>query len=131
MSVRVRTKVFQGAGGSQGTPDTYFDKIVKYIPSDVVGAWVAAVGMINAAAGVPKVLLLWICFFAGIAFTAFWKYRQTELLKQMWISTGAFVVWIFALPEGPFTYLGWYHPLYGSLLLIGYTLVTARVDADQ
>lgn len=130
MSIRVRTKTLQ-AGGGPTPPDTYFDKVVKYVPSDIVGAWVAATGVINSAAGIPTVPLLWICFIAGIGFTAWWKYRQTALRKQMWISTGAFVVWVFAVPGGPFTHLAWYHPVYGSLLLIAYTLATARVDADR
>jgi hypothetical protein len=128
MSIRINTKALHGAGGTGGT-DTYFDKVVKYIPSDVVGAWVAAAGAVKAAVGVPQSSLLWIVFAFGVVVTALWKLKQTKLPMQAAISTGAFAVWVFAL-GGPFEQLSWYNPVYGTLLLIGYTLITALINPD-
>jgi hypothetical protein len=130
MSVRIRTQAFQGAGGPQPPLDTYFDKVIKYIPSDIVGAWVAATGLIKTATGVPTEKVLWISFAFGLVATAAWKFKQTHLPIQAAISTGAFLVWVFALPGGPFEPLSWYNHLYGSLALIGYTLTTALVNPD-
>ena len=130
MSVRITTKMYHAAGEPAPKLDTYFDKVVKYIPSDIVGAWVAAAGIIRSASGVPAATVLWICFAFGVLLTALWKLKQTGLPIQAGISTGAFVIWVFALPEGPFAHLAWYHPLYGSLVLIGYTLVSALVNPD-
>jgi hypothetical protein len=128
MSVRIVTTTLESTGGTEA-PDTYFDKIVKYIPSDIIAAWVAATGAIAAAADVPKHRILWIVFAFGILFTFLWKLKQTRLRVQAAISTGAFVVWVFAL-GGPFSSLNWYNPVYGTLVLIGFTLVTGLINPD-
>jgi len=129
MSIRIHTKAMHGGGAAATPPDTYFDKIVKYIPSDIVGAWVAAAGAIKGAAGIPQGRILWIAFIVGVVMTAVWKLKQTTLPLQAAISTGAFVVWVFAL-GGPFEQFSWYQPVYGTLLLIAYTLIAATVNPD-
>lgn len=117
--------------------DTYFDRLVKYIPSDVVGAWVVANGIVRAAKGTdsqPGTTTLWITFLVGVVFTALWTWIQTskpDLPKpflQTALSTGAFVVWAYAL-GGPFPEWipGLYKPITASLVLIAFSLVVARV----
>ena len=131
MSRRIITAQLQAEG--TGTKiDTYYDRVVKYIPADIVGAWVAAMGIIESASNIPKNILLWIAFFFGVLLTAAWTLRQTAAPKkppaitQTIISTGAFIIWVIAL-GGPFATLDFYRPLYGPLLLILYTLVVAVV----
>lgn len=129
MSIRIHTKALQAAGQPSAPPDTYTDKIVKYIPSEIIAAWVAAAGAIKAAMGAPQETLLWAAFGFGVVITAVWRLRRTKLPVQAAISTGAFAVWVFAL-GGPFERLDWYNPVYGTLLLIAYTLITAVVNPD-
>jgi hypothetical protein len=111
--------------------DGYSDRVVKYIPADVVGAWVAITALIQGNQNASPAVL-WVMFVVMVAITAAWTLRQTNLagrppaLMQTAISTGSFIVWVVAL-GGPFTTLTWYQPLYGSLLLITYTLVVALV----
>jgi len=132
MSRRIITSELQDAAGA-AAPDAYFDRVVKYIPSDVVAAWTAAAGLIAGAQNIPKDTILWITFFVGLILTAGWTYRQTTIpgkitaVTQILIATGAFVVWVFALGGGPFSSLAWYNPVYGSLLLIAYTLLVALI----
>ena len=132
MSRRIQTVQLQGAG-ALSTPDTYFDKVVKYIPSDIVAAWVAVSGLVRAASGVPVGKVLLVCFVVGIALTAAWTWKQTSekgqstAVKQIAISTVAFCVWVFAL-GAPFDSFTWYNPLYSSLALIAYTLVVGLVE---
>jgi hypothetical protein len=38
--------------------DTYVDRIVKYIPTEIVGAWIAVKGIIEAAGATTKEMLL-------------------------------------------------------------------------
>ncbi len=123
--------------GESNKVDSYSDRLLKYIPADVVGAWLAVQGLIQSAGNdVPKPGLLWLSFGVGIAATAWWTFNQTEEPKkkpawtQTAISTGAFFVWIFAL-GGPFATLPFYRPLYGSLLLIFYTLLMARIKPPE
>lgn len=125
MGRRINTTRYESKGG--GSVDGYFDKVIKYIPADIVGAWIAVTGLINSDNGAPTALLLWITFGAGIILTLLWTLKQTSLpnkkpaMTQALVSTGSFMVWVFAL-GGPFATLSFYRPLYGSLLLIFYTL---------
>lgn len=139
MGRRIITKSlqsFQVTGGQTQTVDTYFDKILKNIPADIVGAWVVVTGFISAATDVPTATLLWIAFVFGLVITFFWTLRQTTepnkppALTQCAIATGSFFVWVFAL-GGPFATLAVYRPVYGSLLLVAYTLVTAIVNPPE
>ena len=131
MSRRIITSQLQSTG-SNVKIDTYFDRVVKYIPVDIVGAWVAVMGLINSATDIPKSTILWIVFSFGVLLTIAWTLRQTAEKKkppaitQTIISTAAFIVWVIAL-GGPFSTLNLYRPVYGSLLLIFYTLVVALI----
>jgi hypothetical protein len=140
MTRRVHTTQLHGTAGG-GAPDTYFDKVVKYIPADIVAAWVA-VGAVIRSAQAPAGdasgsdapgTVLWISFFVGVVLTGVWTWKQTNrpgeptAMKQIAISMLAFVVWVFALGP-PFAALDWYQSWYGSLALIGYTLAVGAID---
>ena len=135
--IRVAPPRAQAAAGV--TPpvefDSYFDKVVKYIPADVVAAWVAVTGLVSSARDVPRQAILWVAFGIGLALTALWTWKQAAApgqrppLTQAIISTGAFAVWVFAL-GGPFQHVPG-QPVYGSLLLILYTLVVALIDPKE
>jgi hypothetical protein len=105
--------------------DGYFDRLVKYIPADIVAAWIAVIGLVATAQDVPKTTILWVAFVIGVILTGGWTYKQTgkpAAKTQILISSCSFVVWVFALGE-PFASMSFYRPLYGSLLLILYSLV--------
>lgn len=131
MSRRIVSSQLQATTGSK--VDTYFDRVVKYIPADIVSAWVAVTGLINGREDIPVTAILWIAFFVGITTTALWIKRETAeprkraALTQILVSTGAFIVWVFAL-GGPFSTLAFYKPVYGSLLLIFYTLIVGLIN---
>lgn len=134
MGRRITTEQFQSAGGSgQSSTDGYFDRIIKYIPSDVVGAWVAVSGIIGQpSAGGRHSTALWISFVFGVVFTFLWTAKQTNAgtlpfaRTQIVLSTLAFVVWVFAL-GGPFRSFAWYQDDFGSVTLIGFTLLTGLI----
>ena len=135
--VRVAPPRAQAAAGV--TPpvefDSYFDKAVKYIPADIVAAWVAVTGLVSSARDVPRQAILWVAFGIGLLLTACWTWKQAAApgrrppVTQAVISTGAFAVWVFAL-GGPFQHVPG-QPVYGSLLLILYTLVVALIDPKE
>ncbi|NJO72465.1 MAG: hypothetical protein HC833_00975 [Leptolyngbyaceae cyanobacterium RM1_406_9] len=135
MSRRIVTSKLEGLS-SKPSVDTYFDKVLKYIPADVNGAWIAATGLIKSVSDVPQTTILWIAFAFGVVVTAIWTLQQTvepgkrPAITQTLLSTGAFAVWVFALGD-PFTSLNFYQPLYGSLMLIAYTLVVALVNPPE
>jgi hypothetical protein len=127
MGRRINTVSLQGSGGPDA--DKFFDRVVKYIPGDVVGGWVAAMGIIGSQAQADPNLptILWAAFVVGLLLTALWTFQQTKepgkpvASTQIVIATVAFAIWVFAL-GGPFAQLVWYKPYYGSLVLIAFTL---------
>ncbi len=105
MSRRVRAlppKALGAAAAAQPVEiDSYFDKVLKYIPADIVAAWVAVTGLVSSARDIPQQAVLWV----------------------------AFAVWVFAL-GGPFQHFPG-REVYGSLLLILYTLVAALINPQE
>jgi hypothetical protein len=136
MGRRIITIQYNRTDSSGAAVDGYFDKVIKYIPSDIVGGWVAVTGLIKSADNVPTNLLLWIAFGAGIILTLLWTLKQTSepgkktAKTQIIISTFSFAVWVFAL-GGPFATLEFYRPLYGSLMLIFYSLGIGLVTPTE
>ena len=134
MSRRVVTTSLQATGGAP--PDTYFDKVVKYIPADIVAAWLAATGAIHEAKSAPAVGLPWAVFGFLLILTPLWTLKQTNVpgkpraYTQAAIATGAFAVWVLAV-GGPFARLGIYRPIYGTLVLVAYTLLVALVEPKE
>ena len=133
MSRRIVTQQLQDAGPA-GQIDTYFDRVIKYIPADVVAAWTLVSSLIGEPPKIPAVAH-WGLFVVFIALTALWTYRQTTVKNQpvatvqIIISSVAFAVWVFAL-KGPFARFEWYNELYGSILLIVFTLVVPLITPD-
>lgn len=132
MSRRVYTTQLQ-VSGAPVAPDTYFDKVVKYIPSDIVAAWVAVNALVKQSTTAPVNTILWVAFGVGLILTALWTWKHTNesgkppAYKQIIISTVAFGVWVFALGS-PFDTLSWYESMYASIALIVYTLVIGLVE---
>jgi hypothetical protein len=133
MGRRIVSEQLQG-GGSNAPPDDYADRLMKYIPTEAVGFWLAVSGMIQSASDtVPRAGLLWLFFVIGLVFTFAWTQRRTRepnkpmAWTQIGISCAAFIVWVLAA-GGPLT-ATWpeYEPLYGSLLLITYTAAVAFI----
>lgn len=121
---------------SEATIDNYTDRLIKYIPSDIVGAWVVASGLIKGASDIPQNTLLWIVFAVSVILTPLWILKQTAQRNlppaktQAIISTGAFIVWVIALGE-PFSSLPFYRPVYGSLILLFYVLIVALISPPE
>lgn len=136
MSRRVVSSELQAAATGSAGVDTYFDRLLKYIPADVVAAWLFVTAAIDSASDVPATTLQWIAFVFLLAFTPLWTLRQTRVtgrppaVVQSLIALGSFAVWVFAL-GGPFTGFDWYRALYGSLLLVAFTLVIALVSKPE
>lgn len=132
MSRRIITTQLQAAEAGAGSVDGYFNKLVKYIPADIVGTWVLASSLIKEASGAPTTATLWVAFAVLLVITPLWTWRNTRppanppARTQIIISTVSFAVWVFAL-GGPFAALGFYRPVFGSLTLLFFSLVVALI----
>ena len=124
MARRIRTAALQ-ANGQSDRLDGYFDRVLKYVPADIVAAW------ITIAAFVPRedVNTMWIAFAVGAVLTAVWTARQTRepglplAILQIAVATAAFAVWVIALGR-PFDSIDGFKAFYGPVLLVAFTLVS-------
>jgi len=134
MSRRVVTERLQST--EPESPDNYADKVIKYIPADVVAAWLTAAGIINGAADVSKSTLLWISFGVGLLVTPLWTLNRTHrpganpARTQAIVSTIAFAAWVFGT-GGPFATMDWYRTTYGALVLIAATLALGLINPPK
>ncbi|EKU96988.1 hypothetical protein Lepto7375DRAFT_0920 [Leptolyngbya sp. PCC 7375] len=125
-------------GGPSKENDGYIARLRKYVPAEAVGFWLAVSNAIQSAAGnVPTAGLLWLFFVIGLVFTfLFTKKGTTEAgLKTAWkqigLSCGAFIVWVLATGGALTDTISFYHPLYGNLLLITYTVAISFVIPEE
>jgi hypothetical protein len=109
-----------------GQADDYYAKLLKYIPAEIVAAFVAIQGIITSNSQ-PAQWVYWVVFIVLLVMTPLYLWRVTNepnkpvAAPQIVISTIGFAVWVFAL-GGPFSQYGWYKTLYGAVLLILYTV---------
>ncbi|MEH2334376.1 hypothetical protein [Nostoc sp.] len=121
------------AKGEGAKIDDYFSKLLKYIPTEIVGGWIAITGLIKSATGIPTNTILWVLLIIFTVITAAYILQQTSerqkppAVKQTIISSIAFLVWVFALGE-PFSSLSFYSPVYGSILLIICSLIIPLIN---
>jgi hypothetical protein len=110
--------------------DSYFEKLVKYIPADIVAGYVAIAGILNEHNNDP-LWVTWAVFGTLLALTPLYVcYLKTDppgltVNKTFhWVTACvAFTAWVFAL-GGPFAAsFAWYRPYFGSIVLILTTLI--------
>jgi len=107
--------------------DNYSDRLIKYIPSEVVSVYIAVSAVLKVAGDeVPKKTLEWIIFAFLLVMTPIYLRvaMNVKIYRNLIISTISFGVWAFTL-GGPFAPLSWYNPIYGAILLPLYTFVIA------
>jgi hypothetical protein len=111
--------------------DSYMSRVLKYIPSEIVVAYISMDGILrtcynpNLWADRQILLkLLWISSAILTVLTPLWLWRvmRVRRLSQLFISTISVPVWLFAL-GGPFSLLDWYRPALGAIVLPLYTLI--------
>lgn len=134
MPRRVREFSLQSIQGG-GEPDGYLDRVVKYVPADVIAAWTAAVAVIKGAVGIPNVLVMLICFVVGLGLAFWWTLKQTATAgqppayKQAIIATLAFLVWVLALGDlnDALKVVTAWNEAYAKLILIAFTFVSGKI----
>ena len=116
------------AGEATPAPeDRYKDRLLKYIPGEVVTLYLTLTALQGTATGLPD-WLGWAIFAVGLVGTWFYLHIiiGVQDRTQLFISTLSFAVWVFAL-GGPFKDLAWYKPVYGGLLLPVFTFFVAGI----
>lgn len=123
------------AGGTEPIPvkDEYSDRLIKYIPSEVIGVYAAVDALLKTAGNqIPKDTLGWVVFGFLLIMTPIylWRVQNVRKYQALAIATVSFLIWVFNL-GGPFAQLPWYNPFYGALLLPLYTFSIATFKAQK
>lgn len=114
--------------------NNYFANLTKSIPSEIVLAWVTIAGLMKSDDKIPLHTISWILLIIFIVLTIAWIYKKNSRwykkpsIRQVALTTGSFIVWVFALGE-PFSSLSFYHPVYGSIALILYSLIVPLIPS--
>lgn len=121
--------------------DKYLDKVKKYIPTEVVLAYVFLQQTIeNSASEVggfwTKDVLYGVIFFICLIVTPIYKYMQvndaalSKPIRQLVISTLAFIVWVFYFGDWFELLLGkeYYSTVLATILMVSFTLTTPILE---
>ena len=117
----------------------YSDKLVKLIPSEIVGAYMVLSGILGYTAGknvtisaLPKTIpdtelkpiLLQIVFFILLILTPVYlkKISKVNNVKQLFITTISFIILVYSL-VGPFIIWNIYYSLIGSIAIVLWSLI--------
>jgi len=108
---------------------SYFDKAVKLVPTEIVGAYMVLAGVIGVDATTAPTdklskILLQIVFFVLLVLTPLylWFISKVTNKVQLVVTTLAFVLWIYTL-GGPFVVWGIYEAKIAAVLLTLWSLI--------
>lgn len=117
------------AGAPVENTKEYFDRVAKYIPAEVVAAYISANGLATLVQN-PAILFTLI-FATCLICTPLYITRFTSSRTEAWTNSvmaiAAFVVWAYATGGGLALYLGWYDAPTASVILVLFTLVSGAV----
>ena len=121
-----------GTAGDEIRPDSYRERLVKYIPVEAIVLFVAAYGSTYAILGFQpyfSLLARWI-FLAGIVATLLWLWKIEEVTDwvQLMISSFGFIIWVFAFGVVPVAELPWYNQVVAALFLPVYVFGTPLIE---
>ena len=100
------------AASSAVSSDGYIDRLIKYIPSEIIALYLGATNVVPVK-DPSRWTALWIITGLCVVCTPIYMYlatkqeRQPTLWSQIAISSIAFPVWVFAI-GGPFRSFPWY-----------------------
>ena len=121
---------------ADGGKDDYLGRLVKYIPAEIVGLYVAAAGFVPKMDNLPDPRIWWVFLACAVATPIYLLFATRDkdqgkgpLWLQVVLATIAFPVWVFAL-GGPFTLLAWYaaNQWVASLVLVFVTFIFGMIE---
>lgn len=125
--IATRAAVANG-GDLASKADDFLGRLLKYIPAEVVGLYLAVRGIVRPDAS-PQVML-WVALASWVLVPIYFWFATSRggmppLKKQVLLATIAFPVWVIAIGGPPVTQWSWYvsNPFIGSVLLVFVTVI--------
>jgi FtsH-binding integral membrane protein len=111
------------------TSDNYVERLMKYIPAEVIAAYMTLAGIVKSSPQPNDPLLHWVIFLVVLVGGFFYLRKPAGVTKptQLIISVLAIVVWVFYL-GGPFKAMGWYSDIWAALILPIYTFFVPLIE---
>jgi len=103
--------------------DKYSEMLLKNIPSEVVGPYLAVSGFMNSTPEAAPGWLKWLVFVLFLAVTPVWMVWGQEVRKwwQVLFASLSFIIWAMTLVGGPFSTIEGYSAFVGGILLLVFT----------
>jgi hypothetical protein len=123
-------KALGKTGAAPSTKDDFVTALLKYIPAEIVGAFVFIDGIVGTTS--TDMYVRWAVFAVLLILTPVYIWRVTnepgkQIAKaQIAVSTVAFAVWVFTI-GGPFAQYSWYVSRYAAALLAIYTVAIPAI----
>lgn len=120
------------------TRDSYLERVAKYVPAEIVAAYLAIIGFaVNVASG--KLLAMILAFAVCLVATPLYLWRMGKRSKvkavHLIISSIAFVVWAFAAGGAGGVFgvdgLNIYDPSWASIVLVLFTLASGLIEPRE
>ncbi len=107
-------------------PDGYNDRVLKYIPAEVVTLYLSVDGLVRAKQNSP--VLSWGLFAFGLLATILYLKFSAGVTKplQLVVSAVAFCVWAISIGS-PSTYIPGYDAVYGAIALPIFTFLAGLI----
>jgi hypothetical protein len=121
---------------------SYADKLMKIVPTEIVGAYIVLAGIIGyppgateyveVASGITddamRAFLIQFTFGALLVLTPIYLRRVGHVTStlQIIMSVASFVIWVYSL-GGPFVVWNCYYPLMGSVVLVIWALAVPLI----
>jgi hypothetical protein len=118
------------AGSALGTPtrDDFLTRLIKYIPAEIVGLYVAVRGAVPHEA--DPAVLWWLALGAWVLVPVYFWVATTRggtppMILQIVFASLAFPVWVFAIGGSPVTSWAWFneHQYVASIALMFLTVI--------
>lgn len=114
----------RGGGEPMADVKDYFERVAKYVPAEVIAAYISANGV--ATAGQRPGTLFTVIFVVCLICTPLYITRFARTRQEAWtngaMATTAFLIWAYATGGGLFKYLDWYDAPSASVILVLFTL---------
>jgi hypothetical protein len=105
----------------------YLERVAKYIPGEILAAYVALNGFVAVASPGRRVWLYALSFVVCLVFTPLYLWKMAVPGKpkalHLFIATAAFALWAYSL-GGLFTELKIHDPVIASILLVIFSIMS-------
>ncbi len=112
------------------TPDGFLDRVAKYIPAEIIGAYLAVEKILDTGSEDRVLAIVTLILFALLTPLYFRMLPGDEHCKRlhMIVSTLAFLVWSYALPGAAWVLLGLENAKLAAVLLVVSSLLFGLIQ---